>query len=206
MDAAVARSCVHSPSRGARSRQYLQSATAICSGLSICEMAPSRAVVDAHQGLISALAFRPDGKVLATASEADGEIRLWDTLTGAALASIDTSPAKESAESLAFSPDGSLLASGHWPASDHVSRVVLWELATLQPLHVMEDQAPGRIAEGVIAAGGRIVGVGYINNGKTLISAHEYENRVSFWDVASGKPLGYMLPTRSGIHGLAVSP
>src|SRR5262249_55254119 len=128
------------------------------------------------------------------------------TATGAAIGAIDVKPARENAESLAFSPDGTLLASGHWPASDQVSRVVLWDMATLRPKFVMDDGGPGRSAEGVFSKGGRITGVGFIEGGKTLISTHDYENRISFWNVKTGKQFGTLVPSRTSIHGLAVSP
>jgi WD40 repeat protein len=75
------------------------------------------------QVVAAAVAFSPDGKVLA-AGRRDGGIRLWRADTGAVLGDV---PGHERAVlSLAFSPDGKTLASG----SDD-STVLLWDVARL---------------------------------------------------------------------------
>jgi WD40 repeat protein/uncharacterized caspase-like protein len=163
-------------------------------------------VINAHRGLVSALAFRPDGQVLATASEAELTIRFWEVSTGRLIASLDAKPAKAGVESLAFSPDGRLLASGHWPAEDGVSRVMIWDAVALKPLHVMKDDGPGRAPKFMLARGGRISGVGFLKGGKVLLSAHQFHNRLSQWDVATGERIAVLLPSATLIHGLAVSP
>jgi WD40 repeat protein len=75
------------------------------------------------QVVAGAVAFAPDGKVLA-AGRHDGGIRLWRADTGAVLGDV---PGHERAVlSLAFAPDGKTLASG----SDD-STVLLWDVARL---------------------------------------------------------------------------
>ena len=58
---------------------------------------------------IAALAFRPDGKVVA-AGDYDGLVRFWDTSTGRELGR--PLPQGEMVLSLAYSPDGTVLAVG----------------------------------------------------------------------------------------------
>ena len=84
-----------------------------------------------HKTGVYAVAFSPDGAMLATGSF-DGEIRLWDPVTGA--------PQKilightEVVESLAFSPNGDMLVSG---SSDHTAH--LWEITPFLPQQPIDE-------------------------------------------------------------------
>ena len=70
---------------------------------------------------VTAVAFAPDGGLLATASE-DGTVRVWDTGRWAVRRAL-THPGHELSE-VAFSPDGSRLAA----KSD--AAVLLWDTVT----------------------------------------------------------------------------
>ncbi len=61
----------------------------------------------AHDDWVSSVAFSPDGSLLATASKADGSVRLWDTTNGSEHTRI---PRKGPADTVAFSPSGDRLA------------------------------------------------------------------------------------------------
>jgi len=67
------------------------------------------ATLDAHPAEVSATAFTPDSRILATASY-DGTLKLWDTRSGEALRTL--SGHQNLVLSLAVSPDGNMLASG----------------------------------------------------------------------------------------------
>jgi hypothetical protein len=102
----------------------------------------------AGAGGVNAVAFSPDGRVVAAAGTDDGLIRLWDAGTGNELARLERTPDPtvppgivEGTKVLAFSPDGRTLAavSAHkeksnlpsWPARGRDLRAVsLWEIAT----------------------------------------------------------------------------
>src|SRR5205823_5513288 len=62
-----------------------------------------------HKGRVSAMAFHPDGRQLATVA-ADGMLRLWNTAEGPAHSIFHGHPAPVS--SVAFSADGRQLAMG----------------------------------------------------------------------------------------------
>jgi len=78
--------------------------------------------LEGHSNWVLAVAFSPDGKLLASASD-DMIVRLWDSATGAALQTLEGH--SNWVRAVAFSPDGKLVAS----ASDDET-VMLWDSAT----------------------------------------------------------------------------
>jgi tellurite resistance protein TerC len=90
-------------------------------------------VLRGHQGGVMALAYAPDGSLLATGGQ-DGRITLWDPHSGSERATFDAHQRRVAA--LAFSPDQALLASGSF---DHT--IKLWDAReqrlreTLRPEH-----------------------------------------------------------------------
>jgi WD40 repeat protein len=83
----------------------------------------ARCTLEGHIGVVWAVAFSPDGRLLASAA-ADDMARLWDPATGSMCRTISGYSGQVS--DVAFSPDGRLLAS----ASDQT--VKLWDVATGQ--------------------------------------------------------------------------
>ncbi|MFF8382110.1 WD40 repeat domain-containing protein [Streptomyces kanasensis] len=84
----------------------------------------TRTTLTGHTGQVFSVAYSPDGRTLATASNSP-VVRLWDAATGNAVATLTGHT--ETASSVAFSSDGRL-ATG---STDATAR--LWDVALPQP-------------------------------------------------------------------------
>jgi RNA polymerase sigma factor (sigma-70 family) len=116
-----------------------------------------------------ALAFSPDGKLLATGS-GFGPIRLWETATGKELRQCQDYQAHVVA--LAFSPDSGTLASLSG-IHDYTAR--LWEVAS------GKERVP--LTEGHM---GPVVSVAFSPDGKSLISGGR-DGLVGLWNTETGQ-------------------
>ena len=134
-----------------------------------------------------AIAFSPDGRILA--SGAQDNIQLWDTHTGQQQAVFETDVG--SVQSLAFSPDGGILAS-----TGSGSVVRLWNLDTQALKTTLGKLSAGNWTPSLVT---------FSPDGKTLASSGAYG--VQLWDPNAGSHLFTLRGGHTGkVYSLTFSP
>ena len=157
---------------------------------------------------IHTLAFSSDAKTIVAANP-NGEIRIWDTNTGAEVSVFSTGHTRKFG-ALAFSPDSTLLASGH------INTIVLWDARTFTQLSNRVD------------TNAWINAVGFSPDGSTLNSVKSFSfkkrtrgpfikegvlSTLSLWDTRTGDKLSDLpvesylgeLPKLSGMQNSSSS-
>ena len=145
---------------------------------------------------VSAIAFSPDGNMLASDSF-DGTIsywnienltvRLWDVNSGRQIRTFTghTHPIT----CLAFSPDGKTIASG---SADYVVRV--WDVESGRQLHRL------------LGPTGSVTSVAFSPDSKTLVGSGSRQNFFKLWDVETGGNVRWFEGHTEGISSIAFHP
>ena len=138
-----------------------------------------------HNGDVNAVAFSPDGSLLASGGD-DDTVRLWNPATGAHLHTLTGHSGNVNA--VAFSPDGSLLASG---GDDNTVR--LWNPATGAHLHTLTGH------------NGDVNAVAFSPDG-SLLASGSGDDTVRLWSSATGVHLHTLTGHSGDVNAVAFSP
>src|SRR5688500_15180065 len=106
--------------------------------------------VRAHNQWVSAVAFSPDGTLIASGS-ADDTVKLWDAKTVKEIKNLRADG--KGITALAFSPDGKRIVSGHWNKT-----LKIWDCQTGKGLFLLRGHKES------------VTSVAFSRDGKRLVS------------------------------------
>ncbi|MGW8783682.1 nSTAND1 domain-containing NTPase [Streptomyces sp. NPDC055796] len=136
-------------------------------------------------GRVRAIAFGPDGRMLA-ATSTEGPVRVWDT-DGHGVAVL---PARTTdARAVAFAPDGRTLAVA---GADGTVRLC-------------DPTGAGSAATELTGHTGRVDALAYAPDGRTLVSAGA-DQTVRLWDPVAGRQLAVLAGHTAEVLGVAFAP
>jgi WD40 repeat protein len=133
-------------------------------------------------GEVVILVFSLNGQFLASGSYPGNTIQLWNTATGQPVRTWNAGSSSNGLASLAFSPDGDILASGETNPSNTVR---LWNTATGRLINTLP-----------ITSSDGVDDIAFSPDGKTLASA-DADGNIQLWNARTGQEIGTPLGTAS---------
>jgi WD40 repeat protein/serine/threonine protein kinase len=166
---------------GARSRQQVGS-------FHIWDTATGKKVrtISVDPNTATAVAYSPNGKLLACAGFQDGTVKILDANTGKVIRCLQGH--SNVVKCLAFDFDGQRLATG---GDDQT--VQIWDLTTGKSLAALREHNAA------------VASVAFSPNGRRLFSAG-WDGTVRVWDPFSGRQVHFLKAHREPARGVAISP
>jgi len=140
-----------------------------------------------HIDAVFAVAFSPDGKHLASASQ-DRSVKIWDIATGQRLYTL--SDPSDGLTSLAYSPSGDRVA-----AAGYDKTIYVWQVG----------DTDGRLARSLIADEDTILALAWTPDGKTLVTSSS-DGSIRFRDAATLDPVAVIAHQPDWVETLSMSP
>ena len=143
---------------------------------------------------VMAMAFRPDGKTLATVTARDsaaGAVELWKVATHQQIGRpfVLTGIPNPLQQAVALSPDGTTVAIGGYG-------VELWNVVTRRHITNLESPADPGIVVNAVA---------FSHDGKTLAIGNR-QGTTEIWNLATRQTVGPLLASTSAVESIAFSP
>ncbi|KFZ19764.1 hypothetical protein V501_00497, partial [Pseudogymnoascus sp. VKM F-4519 (FW-2642)] len=139
-----------------------------------------------HSSSVSAVAFSPDGKQIASSSDDNETIKLWDARTGGLQKTL--AGHLGSVMAVAFSPDGKQIASGSYDET-----IKLWDART------------GGLQKTLAGHSGWVWAIAFSPDGKQIASGSN-DGTIKLWDARTGDLQKTLEGHSSWIRAVAFSP